>query len=209
MIVNPIISGASLKVAQAVPAISVSAGGLITASAAQEPGFVEAGTETATKQLTVQAAQTITPGTTDRTIASGRYLTGAQTIKGDANLIAANIKDGVSIFGVKGSLSDTKQIDVVSESLPKSFVISGAIKNYAVFELNYDSTNSGSSIGIGYILADNDATGGKTGQFLCQTASSGLIIMLDAIFNGVNTIITFDPVIPLFSRMVFASGYVQ
>lgn len=50
-----------------------------------------------------QAAQTITPTTTNQTIASGKYLSGAQTILGDANLIAGNIKDGVPIFGVTGS----------------------------------------------------------------------------------------------------------
>lgn len=50
-----------------------------------------------------QAAQTITPGTTDQTIASGQYLTGTQTIKGDANLVAGNIKEGVTIFNVAGS----------------------------------------------------------------------------------------------------------
>jgi hypothetical protein len=64
---------------------------------------VASGTKKATKQLTVQAAQTITPSTSDKTIASGRYLTGTQTIKGDANLVAGNIKKGVSIFGVTGT----------------------------------------------------------------------------------------------------------
>lgn len=88
---------------QATPSISVSSGGLITASATQTAGYVAAGTKSATKQLTVQAAQTITPGTSNKTIASGRYLTGTQTIKGDANLVASNIKSGVSIFGVAGN----------------------------------------------------------------------------------------------------------
>jgi hypothetical protein len=88
---------------QATPSISVSSGGLITASATQTAGYVAAGTKSATKQLTVQAAQTITPGTSNKTIASGRYLTGTQTIKGDANLKAANIAKGVSIFGVTGT----------------------------------------------------------------------------------------------------------
>lgn len=88
---------------QATPSISVSSAGLITASATQSAGYVAAGTKSATKQLTVQAAQTITPGTSNKTIASGRYLTGMQTIKGDANLVAGNIKSGVSIFGVAGS----------------------------------------------------------------------------------------------------------
>lgn len=50
-----------------------------------------------------KAAATITPGTTAQTIAAGTYLTGAQTISGDANLIAANIKKNTTIFGVTGS----------------------------------------------------------------------------------------------------------
>lgn len=50
-----------------------------------------------------QAAQTITPGTSNKTIASGRYLTGTQTIKGDSNLNAANIVSGKTIFGVTGT----------------------------------------------------------------------------------------------------------
>ena len=76
---------------QAKPSITVNSSGLITASTTQASGYVSGGTEKATKQLTTQAAQTITPGTTDKTISSGRYLTGTQTIKGDANLIASRI----------------------------------------------------------------------------------------------------------------------
>ena len=91
------------EVDQATPTISVDANGLITASATQEAGKVAAGTKSATKQLTTQAAQTITPGTSAKTIASGKYLTGTQTIEGDSNLKAENIKKGVSIFGVDGS----------------------------------------------------------------------------------------------------------
>ena len=88
---------------QATPSISVSSAGKITATATQTAGYVASGTKTGTKQLTTQAAQTITPSTSDKTIASGRYLTGTQTIKGDTNLVAGNIKKGVSIFGVSGS----------------------------------------------------------------------------------------------------------
>ena len=52
---------------------------------------------------TAKAAATYTPTTSDQTIAANLYLTGAQTIKGDANLVAANIAEGVSIFGVTGT----------------------------------------------------------------------------------------------------------
>jgi hypothetical protein len=88
---------------QATPSVTVDSGGKITASATQAAGYVTAGTKTATKQLTVQAAKTWTPGTSNQTLASGRYLTGTQIIKGDANLKAANIVKGVSIFGVTGT----------------------------------------------------------------------------------------------------------
>ena len=58
-----------------------------------------------TGQIPSKAAQTYTPTTSDQTIAAGQYLSGAQTVKGDANLLPVNIAQGVSIFGVQGSLS--------------------------------------------------------------------------------------------------------
>lgn len=54
--------------------------------------------------ITTKAAETYTPTTSDQTIAAGQYLSGAQTVEGDANLVAGNIKNGVSIFGVAGTL---------------------------------------------------------------------------------------------------------
>lgn len=104
----------------ATPTISISLGGLITASVSASQsvtptvsaGYVSSGTAgtvsvsgSDTSQMTVKAATTYTPTTSNQTIASGTYLTGAQTILGDANLVASNIKSGVSIFSVAGSLS--------------------------------------------------------------------------------------------------------
>ncbi len=101
------------------PTISVnSSTGVITASASASQsitptvvsGYVTSGTAgavsvsgSATEQLSVQAAQTITPTTTDQTIAAGKYTTGTQTIKGDSNLVASNIIEGVTIFNVSGT----------------------------------------------------------------------------------------------------------
>ena len=102
------------------PTISVNSSGLVTASVSGTQnitptvtaGYVSSGTVgtitvsgSATKQLTTKGATTYTPGTSNQTIASGTYLTGTQTIKGDANLKAENIAEGVSIFGVAGTHS--------------------------------------------------------------------------------------------------------
>lgn len=51
-----------------------------------------------------RAAASYTPGTASQTIAAGQYLSGVQTIRGDTNLKAANIRQGISIFGIAGAL---------------------------------------------------------------------------------------------------------
>lgn len=73
-------------------------------------GYISSGTAgsaavTLSATAAIQGAQTITPGTSNKSIASGTYLTGTQTILGDANLVASNIKSGKTIFGVEGSLT--------------------------------------------------------------------------------------------------------
>lgn len=66
---------------QATPNISVDANGKITANSTQTAGYVQAGTKSATKQLTTQAAKTITPTKSSQTaVASGVYTTGAVTV---------------------------------------------------------------------------------------------------------------------------------
>ncbi len=76
-----------------------------------------------------KAAETYTPGTANQTIAAGQYLGGIQTIKGDANLVAANIKGGTSIFGVqgKGAVVDTGTANATNKHLiaPKTAFING------------------------------------------------------------------------------------
>lgn len=82
------------------PTINTSTG-LITTSV-RSSGYISSGTAT-TLQLSTQSSQTITPTTTNQTISSGKYLIGTQTISGDANLVAGNIKKDVTIFGVTGT----------------------------------------------------------------------------------------------------------
>ena len=100
----PDAGGGGTPVEQATPTITLNTTtGLITATATQAEGYVAAGTKSATYQLAFQAAQTITPGTTNKTIPANTYLGGVQTIKGDVNLVASNIVSGKSIFGVVGT----------------------------------------------------------------------------------------------------------
>lgn len=90
---------------QATPSITIDANGLITATATQTAGYVAAGTKSGTKQLAFQPAKTITPSTASQIAVSGGYYTGGDiTVAGDSNLVAGNIKSGVSIFGVSGTL---------------------------------------------------------------------------------------------------------
>lgn len=115
--VNAVPSGSATTPATTItanPSISVSSGGLITASVSESEsvtptvseGYVSSGTAgtvsvsgSETSQLPTQAAQTITPTTTNQTIASGKFLTGPQTIEGIVctNLTAENIADGVTV----------------------------------------------------------------------------------------------------------------
>ena len=86
-------------------------------------GYISSGTAgnssvSLTASVTTKAAATITPGTTNQTISSGTYLTGTQTIVGDANLVGSNILSGVSIFGVAGTV--TFQTYYTGSSAPSS-----------------------------------------------------------------------------------------
>lgn len=152
-------------VTQATPSISISNSGLITASSTQSAGYVASGTKNSTKQLTTKSTATITPSTFSQTIASGTYLTGTQTIKGDSNLIAGNIKNGTSIFGVtgtyvgsgSGSGVDTFDATATSSDIAEgktSYVngkkITGTVKevksNYSDILSNATITNDGADV---------------------------------------------------------------
>ena len=72
-------------------------------------GFANGGAEVK-GSISSKEAATYTPGTANQTIAAGQYLSGAQTVKGDSNLVAANIKSGVTIFNVAGTAAPIKAI---------------------------------------------------------------------------------------------------
>jgi len=61
-----------------------------------------------------KAAQTYIPTTTNQTIAAQQYLSGAQTILGDANLVAGNIKKDVTLYeDTDGEITGTYEGEIV------------------------------------------------------------------------------------------------
>lgn len=106
--------------------------GVVTATATVTAGYQSADTKSNTLQLTTQAAQTIHPSTTDQTIASGKYLTGTQTVKGVllTNLDAGNIKKDVVV-----KIGDSTDDDCVT-SITGSYEGGGSVSNVTI-RINY------------------------------------------------------------------------
>lgn len=96
MIINPTVSGGIR-----LPELTLPAGAGQILSGYQA---IDAEGEIITGTIPSQGAQTITPGTSAKTIAAGRYLSGAQTITGDVDLAPGNIRSGANIFGVSGTV---------------------------------------------------------------------------------------------------------
>lgn len=100
------ISGTSASVSTGTNTLTLSK--TVSVTPAVSAGYVSSGTAgnssvSLTASVTTKAAATITPGTSDQEIAAGTYVTGKQTIKGDANLKAENIVAGIRIFNTNGS----------------------------------------------------------------------------------------------------------
>lgn len=160
-----IITGTLAEVTQATPQISVSSGGLITVSATQSGGIVTAGSKSTTQQLTTQGAKTVTPGKTAQTaVAAGRYTTGAVQVAGDANLKAENIAEGVSIFGVQGTLKGSESVQLTLGSAESHYAY--FIKADGTQGKNYGNKLTYSALKNSYVLVQYEGymsinTGGQ------------------------------------------------
>lgn len=106
-----------------------------------------------------------TPSASEQYINSGQYLSGTQIISGDYNLIADNIKNGVSIFNVTGT-------HVGIESLTESNVSSDDIKNGKIAYGN----NGEKIIGTAYTI----------NQSVTITPSADKRYLKPGFYNGIN-----------------------
>lgn len=70
-----------------------------------EKGYYEQGSYSV-GVLPMYKPSDITPGIADIEVPGGAWFMNGFTVAGDANLVAENIKSGVSIFGVTGSMTD-------------------------------------------------------------------------------------------------------
>ena len=149
-----VLTGTMPTITLPTPGITVSSGGLITVSYEANAGYTSGGSKSGTKQLTTQTSTTITPGTSQKTaVASGRYTTGPVYVAGDSDLKASNIKSGVNIFGVSGSLVSNDYYVLVLER--SSSYITPSNETSTVFYYNIDYTAP--SFTLPSDLADPDA----------------------------------------------------
>ncbi len=75
--------------------------------------FYGSGTAKRTGTMANNGAVAITPSTSNQTIATG-YHNGSGYVKGDSNLATANIKAGISVFGVNGKTSVVDTADATA-----------------------------------------------------------------------------------------------
>ena len=124
------ISGTSATVSTGTNTLTLSKTVSVTPSVTTA-GYISSGTAgnssvSLTANVTTQAAQTIHPSTSDQTIASGRYLTGNQTIKAVtvSGLSASNILSGVTVK--IGDSTDDDCVASVSGSVSFQTIYSGS-----------------------------------------------------------------------------------
>lgn len=133
-------------------------------------------------------ATTYTPGTSDQIIAANQYLTGDQTIKGDANLVAANIAKDVTIFGITGSHEGGNNLDTSDATAVASDVI-----------LDKTAYVNGNKI-TGTLVFQNFYTGNATpeaslgadGDFYFKTTETTVADAVGTISSSDNTISLTD-----------------
>jgi hypothetical protein len=130
-----------------------------------------------TGNIPSKGAETITPGTTNKTIAAGQYLSGIQTIAGDGDLVAGNILSGKNIFGVAGNVVPGKPMATGTQRVAKDEVISPRGLTFAPYRiLFYQYTNYNYSYWrwlAGALTKEGDVAYGTSTQYFDDGVQGG------------------------------------
>jgi hypothetical protein len=109
-------------------------------------------------------ANIYTPGQQNQIIEAGQYIAEKQTILGDEDLIAENVKQGVNIFGIEGTYTGGSGIDT-SDATATSDDIASGVTAYANGEKitgNVEVVDSGfvsifdDAYGLGVVYSDGE-----------------------------------------------------
>lgn len=122
----------------------------IRANHEQASGYVTGSTTTADYNVTRNAGGTKTPGTSNQTLLSSglHYLNNPLVMSGSSNLVSSNIRNGVNIFGITGTLSSAPSSASITLSSDFDCTVMYANQNSV-----YNSANFGRSYGSTTITA--------------------------------------------------------
>ena len=145
---------------------------------------------------------TYIPTTEDQVFAPGHYVSGVQTVKGDANLISGNIKKGVSIFNVEGSLESEGGIDTSDATatssdilLNKTAYVNGAKVTGTITSLEateYIPTVINQTINSGQYLSGNQVIKGDINLVAGNIKKGISIFGVEGIYEGTSSISEVD-----------------
>ena len=167
--------------------ITVSSAGLITAKTTRTAGYASAGTTNTTKQLTTQAAKTITPSTAQQTaVASGVYTTGAVIVSAvptETKTVALSMLTGnQTISRTSGkfmtSVTVQKPASMIPSNIKKGITIGGVTGTY--------EGSSGGSSSETWVLTGQGYKPGNS-EFICtlpQAAIEEDVVSWDANFSS-------------------------
>ena len=162
------------------PSVSIDTNGKITASITQSAGYISAGTKSATKQLSTQAAKTITPSTSAQTVLEKNvYTNGTITVSAipskyvDVSGTTATLSDVLSgkTFGAKGSVN------------------TGTIQTFdGSYECSGESTGGGTGVNTCTVVFEE-----LSADYLVSRYIDGSVVITDITGNG--EALTFTDVI--------------